>query len=181
MAGATSNYFNMKRSDVTNSKPGYQNKVWLAPVSWFDTLSKPAPGAFGEDKNTIVTDHTFNTGFGFIECYIQPNQNTATGETKGDLGGMYMHWKASVVFPGDNAKMQALFEEIMNEDLIVLFKDADCDTDTVYQFGCDCNPSNPSSMKQDGSKRGDAKSKNWTIDLESDCRSFYKGTITLFP
>lgn len=178
---ATSNYYNHSKTDTQNLKPGYQNVAWIAPASWFTAVAEPVAGGLGEDRLTITTDHTFPAGKGFIKCYLQPRKNTVTAESKGDPGAQTLNWKLSVVIPGDSAKLQAMIEELMNDDLIILQKDANCPGNAVTQYGCDCNPGSMSAVKFDGSKVGDANVKAWSFDVETNCRFFYEGTITVMP
>lgn len=166
---------NYKKANVSGVKPGFKSIAYLAPRSWFTTLAAPDPAGVGDLKYRIVDDHVFIATKGFIELTQIRGKNTAVGESKGTPGAQWMTYKTTLVVPGDNAALQTLLMEIANEDLIVVLPDADCGV--VWQFGCACDEALIESMKANMGTQGSDTGKDWTIELASDCRTVYEGTI----
>ena len=181
MPAATTNFFNYTREKVKNQKSGYRNRAWLAVVSTMTTISEPLPGSFGADAKTALTDHVFATGKGFMEVYCLPKSVEAPAESAGDTGAKHLNWKPKFFIPGDSPELQALVEEgLLNEDLVLLVEDATCPDGGVRQFGCDCTPLNVSDLKFESGNTGDGK-KGWAVETETSCRYFYMGTILKQP
>lgn len=171
---------NYRKANVKRLKPGYKATAYIAALSWFTTLAEPDPAGTGAAKFTITDDHAFASLKGFVEVTLVKKKNTATAETKGDVGAQWLNHKVSIVIPGDGPEIQALITELMNEELVILQKEADCDgVEAVIQLGCNCSSATPSSVKFDaGTEMGDT-GKSWTLEAETYCRYFYEGTITI--
>lgn len=181
MAG-TPVYFNLPSSALENRRAGYKNQAWITPRSWITTIP-PALALDGPGAYEIGTDFVFSEdpaggilADGFISCYATRHSVTVSGETIGDSGSLSMIWKPKIMIPGDGSNVQSLLETLMNEDLILLVKDASC-PGGYLMFGCDCGPAGVSKLTFDGGTTKDG-SKGWTMELESNCRLFYNGTIT---
>lgn len=178
---AINHFYKADRSSVKNQKPGYRNRAWLALASWFTTLSEPEPGTFGAEAKTISDDHVFSTGKGFLECYAMLKSVEADGDSTGDPGALHSNWKPKFLLPGDSAELQALIEEgLANEELILLVEDANCPEGGFRQFGCECTPMYITSYKFTSGNSGDGK-KGYAIEGETTCRFFYEGTVVLMP
>lgn len=172
---------NYKKTDVAAIKPGYKAVAYIAAKSWFTTLSAPNPAGSGDLTERIIEDHVFASGKGFLEIVQVRKKNTGMGETKGDEGALYLNHKYTCVIPGDGSKLQKLMKELLNDDLILLMEDPECETGQVVQLGCSCDPGAIVSMKHEaGTLRGDT-GKAWTIEIETGCRAFYEGTIETYP
>jgi hypothetical protein len=168
-----------KKADVKNIKPGYKNKAYIAAQSWFTTLAEPDPAGTGAAKFKIEDDHTFPTGKGFIEVTLVKKKNTHTSEQKGDPGASWLNHKVSVAVPGEGPELLALVTELMNEDLVILMQDSNCPGTTIIQLGCDCDPGGMGATKFDGGLEGGDAGKGYSFDVETTCKYFYEGTITM--
>lgn len=178
-------YFNYPRNQVANQKTGYTNKAWLAPKEWFTLIAEPIPPyANPEDAVIITADHTFPllpTPKGFIQVYCLPHTVEGDGEASGDAGAGQMNWKPKIFIPGDSPKLQTMVEQMINDDLILLVQDANCPTSEILQFGCDCNPASRSESKFTSGTTQTSGRKGYEITLQSNCRFWYRGTITTLP
>jgi len=178
MAG--SNYFNPTRDTVKNQKPGYTNECYVALKSWFSEIAEPT-GTEGADSLTIATDHTFITGTpakGFMKAYCLPHTVEAGGKSTGDEGALHTGWTPQFLLPGDSPALQALVEAMANEDLILVFLDANCPGNAKIQYGCDCNPATVTEYEFTSGTTKDGK-KGWLIKATSNCRFFYNGSIAV--
>jgi hypothetical protein len=169
-----------RKANVSNIKPGIKNVAYLAKVSDFTSLEVPDPAATtAVGKLTIATDHTFGAGKGFQEVTLVRKKNQATAEMKGDSGAGWLDYSVQMVVPGDGALAQALIQDLMNEDLILLVKEVNCPVVGFVQYGCDCSNGEIDEVKFDSGMEGGDSGKNWAITLKTTCRSFYEGTLTL--
>jgi hypothetical protein len=173
------NFAHYRKGDIKNVKPGYKNEVYFSASSAFTKIAEPLLAGIGAAKHTITEDHTFALGGGFFVGYLLKKKNTASAEMKGDAGAAYLLFKATLVIPGDGPVLQSLIEELINEDLIILQKDANCPEGAVVQYGCDCGGSSVTSVKFDAGTLGGDSGKAWTIEIEATCRDFYEGTIPI--
>jgi len=171
------NFFNMKRSTVTNDVAGLSQVAYVALLDWFDDLQDP-----GTDGATISTDHTFLTtpvGAGFVGLYATPKSTEANGESNGDPGALNINWTYTAFLPGDDAATQVMIEsKLKNQDLILCYEDAKCPSGAVYQLGNRRVPCNLKSVKPASGKKGDG-SKGWLLEFEATKRYFYSGAITM--
>lgn len=174
------NYFNVTRANVGNQKPGLSHVGYIAPLSWFDDLEQPAGGG-GAGDVTISTDHTFlssPTGLGFLKLYMLPKSGEETGETNGDPGALASVWKGKFIIPGDTPELQNLIENhLKNDDVIVLYLDANDASGAVYQHGSRRAPANIISVNKTSGVKGSG-TKGWTLEIEAVDRYFYEGVIT---
>lgn len=177
------NYKSRTRTDVKNAKPGYNNIIWLAPRSAFLELQEPVlPGVAAGDTVTIKTAHTFGVGEGFIQLYCQPDSVEANATLVGPKGAKRLKHQPKFNVQGDDPVLLEMMNALINEDLILIFKDANCPGGQLVQYGCDCQPVNVSEGEFTSSNTGaDDGQKAWVITAAASCKYFYDSTITEKP
>jgi hypothetical protein len=124
-----------------NVESGISEKVWIAIKSEMDSIATPtAPFANPGDTITIVGDHTFTAGKGFLEYQLAPQKNELDYNSKGEAGNLAFSGVVKIFIPGSKAAVHEQVKFLANTPLIVLAKDPDrCDENFFYQLGCDCN------------------------------------------
>jgi len=160
--------------------PGYLNEIWVAPKSDFTLLQEPVLSgtpAAGESV-TISTAHTFPVGKGFIKLACAPDSVEANGTMVGPKGAKRVKWQPKFTVQGDSPALLEQMKALLNEDLIVIFKDATCPGGPLIQFGCDCTPVNASEGEFTSSNTGaDDGQKAWVITTDANCKYFYDAVI----
>ena len=182
---ALSRYKSFTRADLLlNNQPGYTNQAWLAPKSAFTILQEPAPaaGAALGEAVTISTAHTFPVGEGFIQVYCAPKSVEGPGTIIGADGSKRFKWEPKILLLGDGPELLEQILMLINDDLVLLLKDATCPGNQILQFGCSCNPSQVSAGGFASSNTGDETGqKGYTLTLTSYCKYFYNSTIAEKP
>lgn len=137
-----SNYAYRNQLDWQNSEPGIAEYALIAPKSWFAENGLKYPvGPFGVtpgDQITIKTAHTFKEGKGFIKMVLAPEKNEMNTSIVGDTGFNKMNTEVKVVFPGSTPAQHEQLQNLLNEPLVCIFKDANCGANLYYQLGSDC-------------------------------------------
>ena len=127
-------------------------------------------------------DHVFQALTGFVKLKAKLHTVKQTSESQGDAGGQSLKHKVSLTVVGDHPVYLDSFENMLNEEFIILLKDADCDGTFRYtQLGCDCNGSVVSSLVFDSNTTKEGV-KEYALEFEVPyCKYFYSGLITYHP
>lgn len=158
-----------------NTKSGISTIVYLAPVSWFSDIKKPA------GSSPVITDsHLFKYGKGFLQFVLAPQKNKFDGKMAGDLGSNFLGQGAEVFIPGSYAEAFAVLNSLINRPLIALVKDSDCAAGFYYNLGCDClgtwlTTNFSTATTKDGAK-------GFVATLQTDCSGIvmYTGDLTTY-
>lgn len=172
------NYAHIAKADQKNVDGGYKNEFLFAPRADFLSIAKPTdtPAAVG-DKRKITTDHTFTAPAGFYSWRLKQQPNTIAGESTGDPGTKKIVWTGTIYLLGDSASTQEQIENILNDDIICLFKDADCSSNEYIQLGDEC-VSPAVTVTFTGNTVADG-SKEYKVDFAVPVKKyFYSGTVT---
>lgn len=165
----------------TNPKAGtggYKNEFLFAPLADFLVLQAPAPGgtpAIG-DTLKIATAHTFTAPKGFFSYAAKIDSANGKGATVGEDGALEMEYTYEIAIVGDGAEMQEQIERLLNDDVIILFKDAECGANQYIQLGDDCVL--PKIKGDFDSKTTKDGKKEWKITATCKHRYFYTATVT---
>lgn len=100
--------------------------------------SPEAPFAKLGDEITIKKQHEFEPNKGFIYFQLAPQKNSLKANTVGDVGLRKVNQEVAIFVPGSYEEVHATMAALLNQPLIVLVKDSNCDADFHYQLGCDC-------------------------------------------
>ena len=175
-------YKKRTKADETQKEGGYKNKVYFAPVADFASIAKPtAPFTNPGDKYKITGNHTFGEDDGFISFICKKHAVTTSAETTGEDGSKSITYKFNFILLGDDAVTQEYLTELLNDDVIALVKDQDCnDADTHVQFGDEClTPDFTATFTGNTTKEG---LKEWAVQgMVKAKRFFYGGTLTEKP
>lgn len=167
-----------KNTNPSFGTGGYKNELLFCPLADFTALQAPAPGqtpAIG-DTVKITTAHTFGTGKGFYGWAAKVHSPTGKGKTVGDDGAKEMEYEYEISFIGDGAAMQEQVQRMLNDDVIVLLKDAECGANTYIQLGNDCIlPTFDGEFDGKTTKEG---KKEWKLKVTCKARYFYTATVT---
>jgi len=156
-------YFNYKKAQKANQKPGYTNKAYIAMLSDIITYSQP-DGSTGATAATISDPHTFDEDKGFIEVYCLPKSVEGDSASNGDLGALNQEFTLKCFIPGDTAALQQMITALTNDDLIAVTVDIN-ETGDKRQFGSDKCPLYIKSKKFTSGKQGTEGKKGWEIEL----------------
>lgn len=170
-------------SSPGNTGSGVSDNFHFAPVSWFDTNGIKCPvGPFAAlgDEVKITDDHEFLANKGFIKALCAPSKNMMQADSTGELGSKKFLQKFECFLPGTKAELHATIAAILNEPLIVLVKDSDCDGNVVYQGGCDCNYAYvESAVFTTGTLKDGQKGYKITFEYPTGKVQLYEGVIEL--
>jgi hypothetical protein len=156
---------------------GYKNVALFCPKADFLALQAPDPAATAlGDQVTIDTAHTFTSPKGFISHATKTHTVTGKAGTVGEDGASELEWTYVFVILGDNASTQEQMQNQLNDELIYLFKDADCLENQYVQLGNDC-VSPTVSVEFDGKTTKEGK-KEYTVTVKCKKRYFYTATVT---
>jgi hypothetical protein len=133
-----------KKFDATdvakNRDGGYKALIWFAPVDKFLVLQQPTgtPTLLGDTKK-ITTAHTFGATDGFYSLLCKMHSVKSKTTSIGDDGVKQLEHEFEGIITGDSASHLEQFEDMLNDQLVILIKDQDCinATDRV-QFGDSC-------------------------------------------
>jgi hypothetical protein len=169
--------YNFTRGNVKNQAPGYTTNAYISLITNFlaiaDPLATPASDIF-----KITTDHTFTSPAGFNKCYSLPKQSEASSETVGEAGGLTPIYKHKLFFPGDSPELQAMLDELRNQEVMVLVEDATQPGGTVIQYGTKKLPAYVEKISfQSGNQLEGTK--GYVVEFTSATRFFYSGVITV--
>ncbi|WP_347268968.1 hypothetical protein [Paracoccus sp. (in: a-proteobacteria)] len=123
-----------------NVQSGISEYILFAPVEWFTTIATPtAPFTNQGDSIRITADHVFAASKGFVKMQLAPRKNKFDMKSVGDIGLNKLVTDAVEFFvPGSYAEAHEQMKNLINTPLVCLVKDAQCEADILYQFGCDC-------------------------------------------
>ncbi|MBA3899389.1 MAG: hypothetical protein H0X62_04125 [Bacteroidetes bacterium] len=163
---------------LRDNEPGTKKKVFIAPRSAFETLSKPAANpANAGDHLRIAADHVFKVGEGFTVLYTTLDTGKLLAEKIGDRDSRGKNIKFEGKHPGLYAEAAAYEDDAKNDEHIVLVEILD---GTVVQLGsdgleCDVTGTYDSSTVSGGYN-------GWMFLIESFGKLFfYEGAIELKP
>ena len=172
-------YKSYKRADAVLQEPGYQ-KAWLNTLSDFTLLQEPADldeNSVTGDIVKIETAHTWATGAGAMELFINNKSLEAPAETVGDIGSLKYKWTLKFFMKGDGPVAQDLAMSFLNEELIAFVQDG-CPIEQYLQFGCDCI-SGEVSKSSFASATLASGAKGYSFEVDFYCRYFYNAALTL--
>lgn len=176
-------YKKIAKADQLNQDGGYKNIVLWAPRDTFTSIKMPVVGGTpaAGDSLKITTAHTFGASDGFISWLCKQGSVTITGQTNGDPGSKIMTYSTKFVLLGDSASTQEQLESLLNDDVIALFKDANCLAATDYvQLGNDCiNPE--FDVKFDGKTTNEGLKEYEVTMTCKKAKYFYSATVTEKP
>lgn len=171
-------YFDLVKSAQTGTDPGYKSKLYFAKTADIQTWGRPiavpvAPG----DKKKISTAHTFVTDKGAFTLDCKTFSPVGTSETQGDPGEKIPSHTMVVEINGDNAKTLEMFEDMLNDELVIWVGDADCLTsDSFVQLGDDCKPADVS-WQFNSRKANEQGKKVYTVTITSPKKFFYLAAL----
>jgi hypothetical protein len=156
---------------------GYKNVFYFAPRADFLVLSPVVdPIVNPEDALTIGAAHTFTAPAGFTEWACRTHSVTLKATTVGEDSAQELEWTAEFEVLGDSASTQAQMQAALNDDLIALIKDAECQTGQYIQLGNDC-VSPTFKVEFDGKTTKEGK-KVYKVTVTCKKKYFYAFTVT---
>lgn len=175
-------YKKLTKADQRNTDGGYKNVALWAPRDTFSLLALPDPAVTTSGASLQITDdHTFSTGNGFISWACKQHSVTLTSESAGDPGAKSLVWTATFSLLGDSASSQEQLEDMLNDDVVMLLKDANCLAATDYvQLGDECN-SPEVDVKFDGKTTAEGRKEYIVTVKVKRAKYFYSGTVTEKP
>ena len=155
--------------------------AFFAPLADFLVIQKPAPGAEGILKYSVVTAHTFKTGKCFKKIEFLPN----TGTLSGDEGGEFSGTKNNVLVlrvPSNNPNATIMHNQANGiTPFIFLVQNANMADGTYDQLGLETMAATMKSKLLPGSNNGEGSLYEFTITATMPYRQLYTSTVTLTP
>lgn len=128
-----------KAETSLNRDGGYKAKIYFAPIDTFLAIQSPAASAALGDTKKITTAHTFTSPAGFISLEAKVHSVKSKTTSVGDDGVKQLEHEFEAVITGDSAQHLEQFEQMLNDNLMILLKDQDCvNADDHVQFGDEC-------------------------------------------
>lgn len=172
------NYASIQNNTNPNfAAGGYKNVLLFARRDDFLSLKKPtAAGLVLGDATEIATAHTFTSPKGFLSWACKTNTVTLKGSTVGDDGSKEVEWSGTFTILGDSSSTQEQVQRLLNDDLIVMLKEAACLTNDSYvQLGDEC-VSPAFGVEFDGKTTKEGK-KEYTITVTCKKKFFYTAAL----
>jgi hypothetical protein len=168
---------------VKNTNPeadggGYKNVVLIARRDDFDAIAVPTASAAIGDTLKITTAHTFTGTAGFNSWDCKQHSVTLKSTSVGDDGAKQQEWAGEFIILGDSASTDEQLRRTLNDDIILLLKDSDCQGTNAYiQLGDECQP--PSfSVEFDGKTTKEGK-KEYKVTVTGKKKFFYSAAVTM--
>lgn len=159
---------------------GYKNEFLFCPLADFTALAAPNPVGDGTDAlgdyKLIDTAHTHAVGKGFFGYAAKIDSANGKGATVGDPSAQEIDYTYEITIIGDGAAFQEQIERLINEDAIILFKDAQCGANQYVQLGNDCVL--PKIKADFDSKTTAEGKKEWKLTANCKKRYFYTAAVT---
>ncbi len=171
-------YRTFTKADVeTNAHGGYKAKIYFAPVDEFDTIQYPVDNDTLGDMTTIVEDDTFLEDKGYRILPAKMHSVLSKTTSTGDDGAKSLVHTFEAIILGDSASTLDTMQRMLNDELIFLLQDQDCNTGTYVRFGDNClTPVLTISFDGKTTKEG---MKEYKIDGSiKGHKVFYSGTVT---
>jgi hypothetical protein len=133
------NYAHIAKPAI-NPEPGFSDFFFI-PTAELETIRKPtAPFTAPGDTQTIKTAHVPVDGKGAYRVYQLKEKHTAKGDTAGSFGSKTLKNEVDLFMPGFDAERLEFVKSILNEYVLTWSRDANCDLDTLIQYGNECRP-----------------------------------------
>lgn len=122
----------------TNIVPGLSDFLFSLFSDW-DTIAKPVPPFLTPGASLEIVDaHVPFTDNGFKRAYQVPEKHTGKGDPVGSIGAKVWKNEYNIFIPGFDSVIAEFGANIMNEEIITLHRDANCDVNTWIQLGDEC-------------------------------------------
>lgn len=108
-------YKSIKNPGKNNKMGGFKQKMFMAPLSVFLALQKPAAGEY-----TINTAHTFAASEGFIELYLTKNTGSLKIDPMGGPDRKSFNATVKGFHPGESTDLLTLVNEGKNDRWVLL-------------------------------------------------------------
>lgn len=134
-------YTFLNLTDPQNIGSGISDVLYFAPMRDFEAngIKCPeAPFTNPGDQVKITTAHVFKAGKAFAKLQLAPEKNLFTSKTVGDKGFNKFEHEVDVFMAGSYAEVHEFAKNALNVPMIGIVKDANCESELYYQFGCDC-------------------------------------------
>ncbi|MBK7692122.1 MAG: hypothetical protein IPJ31_13795 [Bacteroidetes bacterium] len=168
-----------------NTGSGVSDYLHFAPVSWFavNGIQCPVPPyATLGDEVKVTADHTFLVTKGFLKAICAPSKNMISAATIGEQGSKKFMQKIECFLAGTKEELHATIAGLLNEPLVLLVKDSDCDAGNYYQVGCDCNFAYVESAEfATGTLKDGQKGYKLTFEFPTEKILIYSGVVELKP
>lgn len=158
---------------------GTQQKVFGAPIGWFDTIAElPAAPASLAEYAVIADDHVFETGHNWLEIYCTLDKGEINDEPQGETDGRGFVSKANIFIPGAGKDVFAQANASNNDKWIWLIPMPD---GTVRQVGSKDFFAEALFKFGTGTNKGGIRGFMVEIEAVGPDLLVYDGAITLTP
>jgi len=161
-------FLHKNRGNTGLQLTGYSQRALIAARSWFSSIADP----YLDNDMEVDGFHVFDGGLDWINLYALPKSVEVMSEVNGEAGAVNKLWLPKLFIPGDSAAVQAMMEELKNEDLLLLVEEPDNTIPYKLQFGNSRVPAKVRSMKPTSGNIYDGR-KGWEIELIATARYHY--------
>lgn len=162
----------------TTNMGGIKQRIFVAPISYFDTIAKPVTSPVNpEDFVNVDGDHTFLPNKGFHKFYVTLDKGGIDFETQGERDGRSYKQMLKAFTPGSDERTAGVMSMLKNERCIVLVEESD---GVVDQLGSEDYYAELLPKYSTGETT--AGLRGWSMEITSvgPVNLRYPGTITLY-
>lgn len=162
----------------TNS--GIAEYAYLASIDLLQALASPQPPFNNPGDEVLITgDHLFtDPAYGFAKFRLAPDKNQLEGQTVGELGSQKLQFEAKIFLPGSYKEAHEAIQHLLNDEIIALIPDADCESHLYYQLGRKYSPATVTADFTTGTTVDGQKGYLATITYVGPTLLIYQGTIS---
>lgn len=120
----------------SKKKPGL-TRILYATKESLATIAEPPSTGTPAERVTIATDHTFTSGEGFREMFINRDKSVLGWEGSGDRYSKTGKSMITVFIPGDDKNVSALVKD--DPDILFLIQQNPCQSGSFWQLGTKCD------------------------------------------
>lgn len=164
----------------SHAESGIAEYAYLASIDQLQTLACPQPPFVNPGDEVVVTgDHLFtDPAYGFAKFRLAPDKNQLEGQTVGDRGSQKLQFEAKIFLPGSYKEAHEAIQHLLNDEIIALIPDADCDSGLFYQLGRKYSPATVMADFATGTTVDGQKGYLATITYVGPTLLIYTGVIT---
>jgi hypothetical protein len=172
-------YENLSGPDgTTDNMGGILQKVYAAPIRYFDSIKKVATSPTTLAGLVDITDtHTFLTDMGFHKFYCTQDKGMVDAEPQGDRDGRSYKQDAKFFYPGSDSELHGFASMAKNDRFIFLAPMVD---GTLMQIGTEDFPAEILGKFTTATNSGGVRGYEFTVSSMGPRNYIYKGTVTEF-
>lgn len=163
-----------------NVAPGLAAYALVAKKSDFTVIkgiAVPTEDTPLVDTVKIKEPHVFKAGKAWAQWSLAKDKNQMEAAGEGDPTFRQFKQSATIFIPGSYEEAHAIMAALLNEDLIVLVKDANCSANMFYQLGNECSGATINPKFTTSTTASGVKGYEVVVEYSGPCVQIYAATI----